>query len=212
MKRKAGCDNKFVITAKLLSILANIHQDSCCYLLVPGNSQPMEPGAIHPQKGCSSSVWLCFPQLSLTLSRKTHTSRSASTLCMHLGLYSCVRLWPRLISSNISYCQHVVTHFSTSMEWDKWLFYTQDRLGQIGLSTSSTSLGEWHWLLAAWQTPSLRARQRKQLRHRQRAPSTPGEQLKAHNPTEQTALLSTSPHLLQGSGTCKDESVVRDSK
>lgn len=45
----------------------------------------------------------------------------------------------------------------------------------------------------------------------QRAPSTPGEQLKPHNPTEQTALSSTSP-LLQGSGTCKDESVVRDSK
>jgi len=61
MKSKAECDKNFVITAKLLSILANIHQDGCCYLLIPGNSQPLEPGGIHLQTGCSSSVWLCFP-------------------------------------------------------------------------------------------------------------------------------------------------------
>lgn len=46
-------------------------------------------------------------------------------------------------------------------------FFHTGWIGADWLGTSSTSLGEWHRVLAAWQTPSLQARQRKQLRHRE---------------------------------------------
>lgn len=81
---------------------------------------------------------------------------------------------------------------------------------QIGLSMSTTCLGELQKLLAAWQTPRLWAWQRKPLRHSQRALSTSGEHPKHHNLSEQTALLFISPHLLWGSGMRKGESVNRN--
>lgn len=40
--------------------VSQVNQDSHCYLLLPLNPQPWEPGAIHLQTGCSSSVWLFF--------------------------------------------------------------------------------------------------------------------------------------------------------
>lgn len=97
MRSNAGCGNKFVVTAKLLSTLAITRQDCCCYLLVPGNSHGARSSP--PPK---RAQLICVALLSLIVFslKQTHTSHS---VCMHVSLDARVTQWPSLISSNISH-------------------------------------------------------------------------------------------------------------
>lgn len=179
---------------------------TCCFLSIPS------PGSLGQSISKQAAALLCGCSFSLFFHHKqkdSHLSMSAHSACTQVYMVALGSGLDSLMFHTASLLSHIFLQAQSAIN-DFFFFLPTGQMEQIGLSMSTTCLGELQKLLAAWQTPRLWAWQRKPLRHSQRALSTSGEHPKHHNLSEQTALLFISPHLLWGSGMRKGESVNRN--